>query len=66
MGLIVAGAYAAIGLVFALAFVIRGAGVIDPNAKGAPIGFRLLILPAAMLLWPLLAVRWAGAQGNAA
>ncbi|HVS14199.1 MAG TPA: hypothetical protein VMV46_09760 [Thermoanaerobaculia bacterium] len=52
------GIYAAIGLVFAIAFVARGVAVIDPAARGAPLGFRLLILPASAALWPWLAWRW--------
>jgi hypothetical protein len=53
-----AGAYAAIGLVFALAFVARGIERIDPAARGASFGFRLVVLPGAVALWPLLARRW--------
>jgi hypothetical protein len=51
-------AYGAIGLIFAVAFVTRGIQRIDPAAIGAPIGFRLIVLPAAAALWPLLASRW--------
>lgn len=55
--------YAALGLLFALLFAARGAGRIDPSAKGAGLGFRLLIVPGAAALWPLLAWRWLrGAQ----
>ncbi len=55
--------YAALGLVFALCFVTRGVERLDPSAKGAGVGFRLLILPGAAALWPLLAWRWLrGAQ----
>jgi hypothetical protein len=55
--------YAALGLAFALCFVTLGVGRIDPSAKGASIGFRLLIVPGAAALWPLLAWRWLrGAQ----
>ena len=50
--------YFAIGLLFAVLFVWRGAGVIDPAALEGTIGFRLLILPASALLWPLLLRRW--------
>lgn len=50
--------YAGVGILFAVAFVVRGVAKIDPAAAGAPIGFRLLILPAAALLWPLLLRRW--------
>ena len=52
--LLVAAAYVGIGLLFALYFVLRGVGRYDSVAKGAPWGFRLLILPGATALWPFL------------
>ena len=55
-----AGIYLAIGVVFGIAFVLRGAGRIDPSARNGTWGFRVLILPGAMALWPLLAKRWFG------
>ncbi len=51
--------YAGLGLLFAGAFVVRGAARIDPQAVGASWGFRLAILPGVIALWPLLARRWA-------
>ena len=54
-----AGAYVAAGLVFAVLFVTIGVQRIDPAARGAPLGFRLLIAPGAAAFWPLLAFRWA-------
>ena len=51
-------AYVAVGLLFAAAFVTTGVGRIDPSAEHAPIGFRLLIVPGTVALWPLLAMRW--------
>ena len=51
--------YGAAGLVFALAFVARGAKRIDPDARGASWGFRLLILPGVAALWPFLVRRTA-------
>jgi hypothetical protein len=51
-------AYALIGLTFALIFVTLGVSRVDPQARGAPVGFRLLILPGSVALWPLLAWRW--------
>jgi hypothetical protein len=51
--------YALIGAVFAVAFIVRGVDVIDPMARGAGWGFRVLILPGSVLFWPLLLVRWA-------
>jgi fatty acid desaturase len=54
---LVAGVYLAIGLAFALLFVIRWAGRVDPAARNGTIGFRLLIIPGSALLWPFLAGR---------
>ena len=51
--------YLGMGLVFALLFAWRGAAAIDPAAREGTIGFRLLIVPASALLWPLLLARWA-------
>jgi len=58
-----AGLYLALGLVFALAFVTAGVQRVDPAARGAPVGFRLLILPGAAALWPLLLTRWVRGGG---
>ena len=55
---LVAEIYFAIGLLFSVLFVWRGAGAIDPAAREGTTGFRLLILPASALLWPLLLGRW--------
>ena len=53
-----AGAYVAAGALFAAAFVTWGVGRVDPAARAGTRGFRLIILPGATALWPLLAVRW--------
>jgi hypothetical protein len=50
-------AYLSVGLAFALLFAARWAGLLDPVARSGTMGFRLLILPGATLLWPWLAVR---------
>lgn len=50
--------YAVIGLVFAIAFAWRGAGSVDAVARNPTLGFRIVVVPGAALLWPLLAVRW--------
>ena len=58
-GLLLAlGAYLAVGVGFALAFAARGAQAIDPAAVNMPASTRLLILPGAVALWPLLLVKW--------
>jgi hypothetical protein len=59
------GAYAAIGLLFGAAFVLRGAGAVDPGARGAPWGFRALIFPGSVALWPILLRLWLRARRGA-
>jgi len=54
----IAGGYLAVGLLFAIAFVWKGVGRIDPDAAKGTFGFRLLILPGCTLLWPILLRRW--------
>ena len=54
----VLGAYAAAGVVFALVFAVWGVNRIDHVAREGTPGFRLIILPGAAALWPLLAARW--------
>ncbi len=58
------GLYLAVGLVFAVPFVIAGAGRIDPAAREGTWGFRLLILPGSIALWPVLALRWLRGDGT--
>jgi hypothetical protein len=51
--------YFAIGAAFAAVFVVRGVDRIDPMARAAGWGFRLLIAPGSAIFWPLLLLRWA-------
>jgi hypothetical protein len=48
------------GLIFAVPFVLRGVNRIDPVARESTWGFRVIILPGVVALWPLLAIRWLG------
>lgn len=50
--------YLGIGLLFSIPFVFFGAGKIDSTAREGTWGFKLIIIPGAMALWPLLAWRW--------
>ncbi len=52
-----AGAYLAIGVLFALPFAYRWVGRLDPVATHGTRGFRLLIIPGATALWPILLAR---------
>ena len=50
--------YLAAGGLFCVAFQLRGLSVVDPAARGCGLGFRLLISPGVMALWPWVAGRW--------
>lgn len=50
-------AYFGIGLCFAIPFVSVLLPRYDSAARGTSIGFRLLALPGALLLWPLLVAK---------
>jgi hypothetical protein len=51
-------AYGGAGLVFAVIFLSLGVERVDAGAKGAGLGFRLLILPGVAAFWPLFSRRW--------
>ncbi len=50
--------YMALGILFAIPFLLRGLRRIDPPTEGSTRGFKLIILPGVIALWPLLAWRW--------
>lgn len=56
--LLVVAFYLLAGLLFAIPFVLIGVGKMDPHAANGSWGFRLLIIPGTIFLWPLLASRW--------
>ena len=51
-------AYTIFGAGFGVLFVVRGVDRIDPAAREGTWGFRLLILPGTVALWPWLLLRW--------
>ena len=50
--------YLIAGAVFAIAFLLRGIYVVDETAKGGSIGFKLIITPGVIVLWPVLLFKW--------
>lgn len=60
--LIVVGCYLAAGVAFAVPFALRWVVRLDANAEHGTWGFRALIIPASVALWPLLAVRVFGGR----
>jgi len=60
---VVIAVYAGLGACFALYFVFRGVGRIDPVAQKATWGFRVLIFPGCAAFWPFLLRRlWQGRE----
>ena len=55
---LIALAYVLCGLAVGVPFVLRGVDRVDASAQGASLGFRLLILPGTVALWPLMATKW--------
>ena len=57
-----AAGYLAVGAVFGVWFAAAGAGRLDPVAANGSAGFRLLVFPGAMTLWPVLL--WKSVRGR--
>ena len=58
-------AYSFMGVGFAAWFHLRRIGRRDAASKGAGLGFRLIISPGLVALWPLLWFRWVAASHTA-
>ena len=50
--------YLSWGFIFAIYFAVVGVKHIDSHAVHGTLGFRLLIVPGAVMLWPVLMRRW--------
>jgi len=50
--------YAAAGIATGLAFVLFGVTQVFPHPVSVTPGARILLLPGATLLWPLVLRRW--------
>ena len=55
--------YLSVGAIVSVAFAFFGAPRLLPGAK-LSVGARLLLMPGAFLLWPLLAKRWVSLNGR--
>jgi len=53
----VIGIYLACGAMFAVVFLWKWVGRLDPLATHGTIGFRVLVSPGVTVLWPLFAIR---------
>jgi hypothetical protein len=53
--------YVAVGSLVALAFVMVGVTQMQPMP--VTVGARILLLPGALVLWPLVVARWHKSRG---
>lgn len=49
--------YGAIGVIFAVPFLWRGLGRLDATAKEGTWGFKAVIFPGVVALWPVLLLK---------
>ncbi|MFG0327684.1 MAG: hypothetical protein ACF8SC_10510 [Phycisphaerales bacterium JB037] len=56
-------AYAGVGLAVGLAFVSVGVSRVDEAMGGTHWSVRILLLPGAVAVWPIVLMRWFGARG---
>ena len=54
--------YLLAGVLFAIFFLTKGIEKIDTAAHGSGWGFRLIILPGTIVLWPVLLNKWIKAK----
>ena len=54
--------YLAVGAVFLVPFLVVGVSRLDPQVANSPVLFRGVLAPGVVLLWPLLAWRWAAGR----
>ncbi len=50
--------YLLAGVVFAILFLRKGIEKVDVAAHGSGFGFRLIIFPGTVALWPILLNKW--------
>jgi len=56
--LMMATVYLLAGSLFAIFFLSKGLEKMDTSAHGSGLGFRLIILPGTIVLWPVLLKKW--------
>ncbi|MGG9960612.1 hypothetical protein [Ferruginibacter sp. SUN106] len=59
---VVAALYLIAGFLFAIFFLSKGIQKVDVAAHGSGWGFRLIILPGIIVLWPVLLNKWRKAK----
>ena len=62
--LIIAAIYLVLGVLFVIPFLMKGLNKIDEGTKGSTIGFKIIIIPGVVVLWPVLLAKWMKENGN--
>ncbi len=55
------GVYLVAGLLFSIAFLVKGLQKIDEVAHAGSLGFRIIIFPGCVVFWPVLMRLWMNA-----
>ncbi len=50
--------YLICGVVFTFFFLARGLQKVDEDVPGSSWGFRIIIIPGCIVLWPVLMRKW--------
>ena len=58
------GIYLLAGVLFSMVFIVKGLNKMDEGAVESGIGFKLIILPGCIVLWPLLLKKWWRSSAN--
>ena len=56
--------YVCCGIVFMIAFLFNGISKVDAATHGSKWGFKIIIIPGVIALWPLLLQKWIKARKN--
>ena len=56
--LIIVAVYLLAGALFVIPFLVKGLVKVDEGAQGGTIGFKIIIIPGAIVFWPLLLRKW--------
>lgn len=57
--ILIAGAvYLSGGALFTVIFLLRGLNKVDERTHGSTAGFKIIIIPGCIVLWPVLLGKW--------
>ena len=62
--LIIAAIYLLEGVLFVIPFLMKGLNKVDEGAHGSTTGFKIIIIPGVIVLWPVLLSKWMKGNRN--